>query len=276
VKIRKNLKFVFCIFIKKEKMIVSLIQAPLVWENPFENRLYFEQKIKAISQQTDLIVLPEMFTSGFTMNPKYVAETMQGETISWLIELAKAKNAAITGSLVIQEGEHFFNRMVFVFPSGKLEYYDKRHLFTLAGEEKVYQPGKEKKIIDYYDWKICLQVCYDLRFPVFARNTEEYDLLIYVANWPKVRINAWDILLRARAVENLTYVIGLNRIGLDGNEHEYVGHSQVIDELGNYLLEPQRNEHVFHVELDKEKMLETRKKLNFLNDRDDFLLLTEH
>ena len=257
-------------------MIVSLIQAPLVWENPFENRLYFEQKIKAISQQTDLIVLSEMFTSGFTMNPKYVAETMQGETISWLIELAKAKNAAITGSLVIQEGEHFFNRMVFVFPSGKLEYYDKRHLFTLAGEEKVYQPGKEKKIIDYYDWKICLQVCYDLRFPVFARNTEEYDLLIYVANWPKVRINAWDILLRARAVENLTYVIGVNRIGLDGNEHEYVGHSQVIDELGNYLLEPQRNEHVFHVELDKEKMLETRKKLNFLNDRDDFLLLTEH
>ena len=254
-------------------MIVSLIQAPLVWENPFENRLYFEQKIKAISQQTDLIVLSEMFTSGFTMNPKYVAETMQGETISWLIELAKAKNAAITGSLVIQEGEHFFNRMVFVFPSGKLEYYDKRHLFTLAGEEKVYQPGKEKKIIDYNDWKICLQVCYDLRFPVFARNTEEYDLLIYVANWPKVRINAWDILLRARAVENLTYVIGLNRIGLDGNEHEYVGHSQVIDELGNYLLEPQRNEHVFHVELDKEKMLETRKKLNFLNDQDAFKLL---
>jgi predicted amidohydrolase len=117
-------------------------------------------------------------------------------------------------------------------------------------------------------------VCYDLRFPVFARNTEEYDLLIYVANWPKVRINAWDILLKARAVENLTYVVGLNRIGLDGNQNEYVGHSQVIDELGNYLLEPQRNEHVFHVELDKEKMLETRKKLNFLNDRDDFSIST--
>ena len=255
-------------------MIVSLIQAPLVWENPSENRLYFEQKIKAISQQTNLIVLPEMFTSGFTMNPQHVAETMQGETILWLIELAKAKNAAITGSLVIQEGEHFFNRMVFVFPSGKLEYYDKRHLFTLAGEEKVYQLGNEKKIVEFNNWKICLQVCYDLRFPVFARNTEEYDLLIYVANWPKVRINAWDILLKARAVENLTYVVGLNRIGLDGNQNEYVGHSQVIDELGNYLLEPQRNEHVFHVELDKEKMLETRKKLNFLNDRDDFSIST--
>jgi predicted amidohydrolase len=276
VKIRKNLKFVFCIFIKKEKMIVSLIQAPLVWENPSENRLYFEQKMKAISQHTDLIVLPEMFTSGFTMNPKYVAETMQGETISWLIELAKAKNAAITGSLVIQEDENFFNRMVFVFPSGKVEYYDKRHLFTLAGEEKVYQPGKEKKIIEYNNWKICLQVCYDLRFPVFARNTEEYDLLIYVANWPKVRTNAWDILLKARAVENLTYAIGVNRIGFDDNNHEYIGHSQVIDELGNYLLEPKLNEHVFHIELDKEKMLETRKKLNFLSDRDDFLLLTEH
>ncbi len=251
-------------------MIVSLIQAPLVWENPSENRLYFEQKIKAISQHTDLIVLPEMFTSGFTMNPKQVAETMQGVTISWLIEIAKAKKAAITGSLVIHEEEQFFNRMVFVFPSGKVDYYDKRDLFTLAGEEKVYQPGKEKKIIDYNNWKICLQVCYDLRFPVFVRNAEDYDLLIYIANWPKVRTNAWDILLKARSVENLTYVIGVNRIGLDGNEHEYVGHSQVIDELGNYLLEPQRNENVFHVELDKEKMLETRKKLNFLNDRDNF------
>ncbi|RXR34179.1 amidohydrolase [Flavobacterium piscinae] len=251
-------------------MIVSLIQAPLVWESPSENRLYFEQKIKAISQHTDLIVLPEMFSTGFTMNPKQVAETMQGVTISWLIEIAKAKNTAITGSLVIQEEEQFFNRMVFVFPSGKLEYYDKRHLFTLAGEEKVYQPGKEKKIIEYKNWKICLQVCYDLRFPVFARNIENYDLLIYVANWPKVRINTWDILLKARAVENLSYVIGLNRIGLDDNEHEYIGHSQVIDELGNYLLEPQRDEHVFHLELDKEKMLETRKKLNFLNDRDEF------
>ncbi|WP_321539575.1 nitrilase family protein [Flavobacterium piscinae] len=240
-------------------MIVSLIQAPLVWESPSENRLYFEQKIKAISQHTDLIVLPEMFSTGFTMNPKQVAETMQGVTISWLIEIAKAKNTAITGSLVIQEEEQFFNRMVFVFPSGKLEYYDKRHLFTLAGEEKVYQPGKEKKIIEYKNWKICLQVCYDLRFPVFARNIENYDLLIYVANWPKVRINTWDILLKARAVENLSYVIGLNRIGLDDNEHEYIGHSQVIDELGNYLLEPQRDEHVFHLELDKEKMLETRK-----------------
>jgi predicted amidohydrolase len=254
-------------------MIVSLIQAPLVWENPSENRLYFEQKIKAISQHTDLIVLPEMFTSGFTMKPKQVAETMQGVTISWLIEIAKGKNAAITGSLVIQEEEQFFNRMVFVFPSGKVEYYDKRHLFTLAGEEKVYQPGKEKKIIEFDNWKICMQVCYDLRFPVFARNTGDYDLLLYVANWPKVRINAWDILLKARAVENLAFVIGVNRIGTDANEHEYIGHSQVIDELGNYLLEPQLNEHVFHVELSKEKMLETRKKLNFLNDRDDFYIL---
>ena len=256
-------------------MIISLIQAPLVWENPSENRIYFKQKIREITQQTDLIVLPEMFTSGFTMNAQTVAETMQGETISWLIEVAGGKNVAITGSLVIQENGQFCNRMVFVFPSGKVEYYDKRHLFTLAGEEKIYQPGKEKKIIDYNNWKICLQVCYDLRFPVFARNTEEYDLLIYVANWPKVRTNAWDILLKARAVENLTYVVGLNRIGLDENGHEYVGHSQVIDELGNYILEPQLNEHAFHVDLDKEKMLETRKKLNFLNDRDDFLLLNE-
>lgn len=254
-------------------MIVSLIQAPLFWESPLENRLYFEKTIKSIPQLTDLVVLPEMFTSGFTMNPQQVAETMQGETISWLVLLAKTKNVAITGSLIIQENEHFYNRMVFVFPSGEVEYYDKRHLFTLAGEEKVYQPGKEKKIIDYNNWKICLQICYDLRFPVFARNIEEYDLLIYVANWPKVRTNAWDVLLKARAVENLAYVVGVNRVGTDNNEHEYVGHSQVIDELGNYILEPQLNEHVFHVELSKEKMLETRKKLNFLKDRDAFSIL---
>lgn len=253
-------------------MKVSLIQAPLVWENPAENRLYFEGKINAIAQQVDLIVLPEMFTSGFTMNPQNVAESMEGETISWLISIAKSKVVALTGSLVIKEDQYFFNRMVFVFPTGEVDFYDKRHLFTLAGEDKVYQPGKDKKIIEYKSWKICLQVCYDLRFPVFVRNTENYDLLIYVANWPKTRTNAWDILLKARAVENMCYVIGVNRIGVDFNDHEYVGHSQIIDELGSYLLEPQQNEHVFHFTLDKQKMLETRKKLNFLNDRDNFLI----
>lgn len=221
-------------------------------------------------EDVDLIVLPEMFASGFTMNPKIVAETMQGETIAWLQHLAKAKNCAITGSLVIEENGNYYNRLVFVFPNGKIQTYDKRHLFTLAGEDKVYTAGKEKLIIEYKGFKICPLICYDLRFPVFARNVENYDLLIYVANWPKPRINAWDILLKARAIENMCYTIGVNRIGKDSNNLEYVGHSQAVDFLGNYLVEPQETDGVFIVELDQEKLNETRGKLGFLNDKDDF------
>lgn len=224
-------------------------------------------------EEVDLIVLPEMFVSGFTMNPKAVAETMNGETIAWLQHLAKAKDCAITGSLVIEENGKYYNRLVFVYPNGELKTYDKRHLFTLAGEDKVYTAGKEKLIIEYKEFRICPLICYDLRFPVFARNVEDYDVLIYVANWPKPRINAWDILLKARAVENMSYAIGVNRIGKDENELEYVGHSQAVDFLGNYLLEPQETDGVFIVELDKEKLLETRSKLAFLEDKDQFRLL---
>ena len=253
-------------------MKIALFQAPLVWENPIANRKYFEAKIKALAENVDLIVLPEMFTSGFTMNPKAVAETMQGDTIVWLKNLAKAKNAAITGSLVMEENGHFFNRLVFVFPSGAIQKYDKKHLFTLAGEDKIYTAGTEKLIVDYMGFKICPLICYDLRFPVFARNTEDYDVLIYVANWPKIRINAWDSLLKARAIENMCYTIGVNRIGEDANQHEYIGHSQVIDFLGNYDIEPQEIEDIFITTLDKKKLLETRQKFGFLNDRDAFKL----
>lgn len=224
-------------------------------------------------EEVDLIVLPEMFSSGFTMNPKAVAETMNGETIAWLQHLAKAKDCAITGSLVIEENGKYYNRLVFVYPNGELKTYDKRHLFTLAGEDKVYTAGKEKLIIEYKGFRICPLICYDLRFPVFARNVEDYDVLIYVANWPKPRINAWDILLKARAVENMSYAIGVNRIGMDENELEYVGHSQAVDFLGNYLLEAQETDGVFIVELDKEKLLETKNKLAFLEDKDQFRLL---
>ena len=221
-------------------------------------------------EDVDLIVLPEMFSSGFTMNPRNVAETMDGETIAWLQHLAKAKNCAITGSLVIEENGNFYNRLLFVFPNGELQTYDKRHLFTLAGEDKVYTAGRDKLIVDYKGFKICPLICYDLRFPVFARNVENYDLLIYVNNWPKRRINVWDILLKARAVENMCFTIGVNRIGTDSNNLEYVGHSQAVDFLGNYLVEPKQNEGVFIVELDKEKQLETRSKLAFLEDSDNF------
>lgn len=251
-------------------MKIALIQTELSWENPNENKALLQEKINAISQYVDLIVLPEMFTSGFTMNPKNIAQSMQGEAISWLKETAKDKDCAVTGSLVIEENGNYFNRLVFVFPSGEIQTYDKRHLFTLSGEDKVYTAGKDKLIVDYKGFKICPLICYDLRFPVFARNIEDYDVLIYVANWPKPRVNAWDILLKARAVENMSYVIGVNRIGFDENNHEYVGHSQAVDFLGNYLQEPQEIEGVFIVELDKNELLETREKLNFLTDRDEF------
>jgi len=253
-------------------MKIALIQSSLSWENPKSNRNHFEEKINSITDKVDLIVLPEMFSTGFTMNPKAVAETMEGETVSWMQSLVKAKNCAITGSVVIQENNNFYNRLLFVFPSGEIQFYDKRHLFTLAGEEKVYTSGKQKLIVEYNGWKICPLICYDLRFPVFARNVEDYDLLIYVANWPKSRIQAWDTLLKARSVENMCYTVGVNRVGFDDNNLEYDGHSQALDFIGNHTLEPQETEAVFIVELNKEKLLEIRKKLGFLNDSDSFEL----
>jgi omega-amidase len=253
-------------------MKIALIQSSLAWENPESNRNHFEKKIKGITDDVDLIVLPEMFTTGFTMEPTAVAETMDGETLTWLTLLAKAKNSAITGSMVITENGNFYNRLVFVFPTGEIQFYDKRHLFTLAGEDKVYTAGVEKLVVEYLGWKICPLVCYDLRFPVFARNTEDYDLLIYVANWPKIRSNAWDALLKARAIENMSYVVGVNRIGEDANKFEYNGHTQVVNFLGDYILEPIEHKGVFIVELNKTELLLARKKFNFLNDRDSFTL----
>lgn len=251
-------------------MKIAIIQSDLYWEDASKNRKSFESKINQIDSDINLVVLPEMFSTGFTMNAAEVAETMQGETVSWLQSLAKQKNFAITGSLIIVENEKYYNRMLFVFPSGEIQHYDKRHLFSLAAEDKFYTNGNKKVIVEYLDWKICLQVCYDLRFPVFARNVENYDLLLYVANWPKVRTNAWDSLLKARAIENLSYVVGVNRVGLDANNYEHIGHSQAIDFLGNFILEPQESEAVFIVELDKKIMLETREKLDFLSDKDIF------
>lgn len=253
-------------------MKVAVLQTDLVWENPIYNRLTIESKVLSSDKKFDLLVLPEMFTSGFTMNPERVAETMDGETIEWLKSLAKQKKTAIIGSLVIEEERNYYNRLVLVTPKKEVQYYDKKHLFTLAGEEKVYTSGTEKVIFEYKDWKICPQVCYDLRFPVFARNVEDYDLLVYVANWPKIRTQAWDALLKARAIENMSFVVGVNRVGKDANGHDYVGHSQVLDELANELIAPFEESDLLVVSLNKKKMHETRTKLNFLEDRDEFEL----
>lgn len=251
-------------------MKIALIQSDLCWEDSLKNRNNFESKINQTDLKADLIVLPEMFSTGFTMNALVMAEAMNGDTVLWMKSMAKQKRCALTGSVIIKENNQFYNRMLFVYPSGEIQYYDKRHLFSLAGEDQTYTSGKEKVIVEYLGWKICLQVCYDLRFPVFVRNVENYDLILYVANWPKVRTNAWDILLKARAVENLSYVIGVNRIGLDAHNYEHIGHSQAVDYLGNYILEPQEIEGIFIIDLDKNAMLETRKKLDFLSDKDFF------
>ncbi|WP_138432809.1 amidohydrolase [Winogradskyella algicola] len=251
---------------------VALIQTDLVWENPEANRKNLEQKVNGITD-ADLIVLPEMFSSGFTMNASKVAETMDGETITWLKALSKTKNAAIVGSLVITENENYYNRLVFVEPSGTLTTYDKRHTFTLAGEHKVYTAGSKKIIIEYKGFKICPLVCYDLRFPVWARNSEDYDVLIYVANWPKVRIAAWDALLKARAIENMSYCICVNRVGLDGNNYEYSGHSAAYDVLGNRMDSiPESIETTEVITLEKSHITKYRERLGFLKDRDTFSL----
>ncbi|MDX1830018.1 MAG: amidohydrolase [Lutibacter sp.] len=254
-----------------QNLKVAFIQSNLIWHNAEENRKKFTQKINLISEKVDLIILPEMFTTGFSMQPENISETMQGETVQWMKKFASLKNTVITGSIIIKENEAYFNRLLFVHPSGEVEIYNKRHLFSLAGEDKVYKAGTEKKIFNVKGWKICPQICYDLRFPVFARNTENYDLLFYVANWPKQRINAWDALLKARAIENMSYVVGVNRVGKDANNFEYNGHSAAYDCLGEEISKTKLGEEdTVILTLDKNYMDEVRNKLNFLKDKDSF------
>jgi omega-amidase len=253
-------------------MKIALIQTVLEWENPSRNRSHFFNKISAL-ESIDLVVLPEMFSTGFTMNPSGVAETMDGQTVSWMKKTAIENDIAICGSVVISERGEYFNRMLFVLPSGEINTYDKRHLFTLAGEDKAYTRGKERRIIEYKGFRICPLICYDLRFPVFSRNTENYDLLLYVANWPEPRIAAWDTLLKARAIENMSFVVGVNRIGQDNNGHNYIGHSQAFDALGNSLTKVSEVDEIILVELNKNALLETRRKFGFLNDRDSFTVV---
>ncbi|MHC9088955.1 amidohydrolase [Tenacibaculum sp. IMCC1] len=252
---------------------VALIQSDLVWENPIANRKQFEEKINNLTEGIDLIILPEMFTTGFTMNASAVAETMEGETVQWLQNLAQKKNVAITGSIVINENSTFYNRLLFVYPSREIDSYDKKHTFTLAGEHKVFSAGTERVIVEYKGWKICPLICYDLRFPIWARNTENYDLLLYVASWPKPRIEAWDALLKARAIENMTYTIGVNRVGVDANNYEYTGNTVCYNTLGNCLVKNNQGiEEILFVELDKEAQTKTRERFRFLDDRDRFIL----
>ena len=254
-----------------QELKIALVQSSLVWENPERNRINFSKKIALISSDVDLIILPEMFTTGFTMRPQDI-EVEEGKvTLNWMIQEANKKQSALVGSIPFCENENYTNTLFFVQPNGSYQRYDKRHTFTLAGESEVYKAGTKKLILDYKGFKICPMVCYDLRFPVWARNVENYDLLLYVANWPKPRITAWDTLLKARAIENMTYCIGVNRIGKDETGHEYSGHSAVYDCLGEQLTFTENEETIYAV-LYKDHITTIREKLKFLDDCDAFTL----
>ena len=256
-----------------ENLNIAILQANLHWENSSENLVMFDELLQQISEKTDLIILPEMFSTGFSMNAENLVETMNGKSVEWMKKKAGELDSAITGSLIITENGNFYNRLFFVYPDGSYKTYDKRHTFTLAKEDETYTAGKERLVVELKGWKICPLICYDLRFPVYARNTEDYDVLIYVANWPEKRVNAWDALLKARAIENMSYCVGVNRTGEDGDGYVYNGHSAVYDCLGNAMTALDR-EAIFveELELKRSHIRETREKLKFLEDRDDFSL----
>lgn len=253
-------------------MIITTIQSDIIWENISENLKNYESKIENLN--SDVIVLPEMFSTGFTMNPESLAEEMTGTTVNWMKENSKKINSAICGSVIIKEDNKYYNRFIWVNPDGTLYHYDKKHLFSFAGEDKNYTAGDSKIIIEYKGWKICPLICYDLRFPVWSRNTEDYDILIYVANWPVKRKHAWKTLLLSRAIENQCYVVGVNRVGFDNNSNFYSGDTSIVNALGELLYIRSHSEDVFTTTLDKEELNKIRKKLPFLDDRDNFEIIS--
>ncbi|MCX2718313.1 amidohydrolase [Lentiprolixibacter aurantiacus] len=253
-----------------EHLHVAMVQTALVWEDPKANRDLLASKMEQLEGEVDLIILPEMFTTGFTMDPGSIPADEGQRTLDWMQEQAKKYRAGILGSTVfIGENNRHFNRLFFVGPDGEQEQYDKRHTFTLAGEDKEYEAGKKRLLFEFRGFRICPMICYDLRFPVWSRNTEDYDLLIYVANWPAPRIGAWDALLKARAIENMSYCLGVNRLGSDQNGHEYTGHSAAYDCLGNTIVFSQE-EAILQVVLSQQHLNLNREKLQFLKDRDHF------
>jgi omega-amidase len=258
----------------------TLIQTKLFWEDAHANREMFEEKINSIKEKTEIVILPEMFSTGFSMQPERLAETMEGETVEWMKRIASNKKIILTGSLMMQEEGNYYNRMIWMLPNGNCGCYDKRHLFAYGDEHNHYTAGKKRCIASVKGWKINLQVCYDLRFPVWARqcmkdDLPEYDVLIYVANWPERRSGAWKTLLQARAIENQCYVIGVNRVGDDGNKVYHAGDSMVIDPLGEILYHKKDEEDIFTITLDKKHLETIRTKLPFLKDADRFNIPNE-
>ncbi len=261
-------------------LTITTIQTALHWEDKKANLQMLEEKIMGITEKTELVVLPEMFSTGFSMNPAELAESMDGETVQWMKQVAAQKKIILTGSLIVKEQDNYYNRLVWMLPNGQHGVYDKRHRFAFAGENKEYTAGNKRLIASVKGWKINLQVCYDLRFPVWARQQSqpegpEYDILIYVANWPERRSHAWKTLLQARAIENQCYVVGVNRVGNDGNEIYHSGDSMVIDPLGEILYHQKDDEDTHTITLQKEQLDTVRAKLPFLKDADGFMVLND-
>lgn len=251
---------------------LTYIQYNIAWQQKAQNFKKLDALLHSVNQ-TDLIVLPEMFATGFSMNADVLAEPTDGATLKWMREKAQQYNAAICGSAIIKEEGAFYNRLFWVEPNGEFKTYDKRHLFTLAHEEKTYTSGKQKLHIEYKDWKITPLICYDLRFPVWCRNSNEADLMLFVANWPERRSEAWSTLLKARAIENQCYILGVNRVGNDGNEVSHSGNSALHDALGKCISKPQPfQEAIITVTLNKDHVSQTRNRFGFLNDRDAFTI----
>lgn len=256
----------------------TIIQTRLHWEDRDANLSMLQGKIMGIRERTEIVVLPEMFSTGFSMQPRKLAEKMDGETVQWMKRIAAAKKVVLTGSVIIEENGHYYNRLLWVLPDGQLGYYDKRHRFAFAGEDKEYTPGNKRLIAQVKGWKINLQVCYDLRFPVWARqqvnDVPEYDVLLYVANWPERRSHAWKSLLTARAIENQCYVVGVNRVGIDGNGINHSGDSMVLDALGTTLYHKQDEEDIYTLVLERSGLTEVREKFPFWKDADQFNILS--
>ncbi|WP_026955387.1 amidohydrolase [Algoriphagus vanfongensis] len=254
---------------------IAMIQTDLYWKDKVANLAMLEEKIWGIEEEVDLIVLPEMFPTGFSMDAEELAEPMNLTVCKWMKQMASQKKAVVCGSAIVVAGGEYFNRFLWAQPSGEIQFYDKRHLFRMAEEHDHFSAGQSQPVFEWKGWKILPQVCYDLRFPIWSRNQHSdegmaFDLMLYIASWPAPRASAWDILLPARAVENLAYAIGVNRVGIDGNQIPYVGHSAVYDFKGNAAIHLGEDESIGLITLHKEELLAYREKFPAWMDADDF------
>lgn len=274
-----------------ETLTITIVQADVKWEDKTANLQMFEELILNCKDKMEVVFLPEMFSTGFVMNPEHLAEKMDGSSVEWMRKTSAKKKIILAGSLIIEEGGKYFNRLIWMLPNGSFGFYDKRHLFAYAGEDASYNSGNKRLIASVKGWKLNLQICYDLRFPVWARQSvpvdalpdgqlvkmeeniaPEYDVLVYVANWPEKRAHAWKTLLQARAIENQSYVIGTNRVGKDGMDLNYNGDSMVVDPMGEIIKTVSGKAEVFTCVLNYSELTHVRNKLPFLKDADPFII----